>query len=69
MDDTVPVIFARILFQCVFDRIEDLVETGIADRVDGYRHVVAVGTADHLIELFVRKQGESLHGGIICIGP
>ena len=53
VDDAVTVVSSRIFIQSLFDGVEDLVQAGIADGMNGDMHIMFIGVGDHLIELFI----------------
>ena len=68
MHDAVAVIRTRMLRKGFLQRVKDLVQAGIADRMDSDLHAVRVGIADHFFHLLSAEQRKAGSRGIICIG-
>ena len=57
--NSVAMICARVFLKRLPDRVQDLVEAGIPDRMNGNLHTVFVCVCDHPVHVFVRKEIEA----------
>ena len=66
---SVPVVFAGMFLQRKIHGIQHLVQASISDSMDSDLHTVAIGIADHFIQVFRSKQRKSAGIRLICIWP
>ena len=69
MHHTVTVVFAGVLLQREIHGVEHLVQTGVANGMDGDLHAVRVCIRDHFVHVLGAEERETAGFRHICIRP